>query len=55
MNVEIMETERDTVRQALANYLSGLREEIVRSDDRELKMVLHSEEDILKRVLERLS
>lgn len=55
MNVELMEAERDIVRHALEDYLSTLREEIVKAENLAWKTGLHNEEDILKRVLGKLS
>ena len=54
MTLELKDQERDIIRRALEVYLSDLREEITKTEKHEWKAGLHAEEDVLKRVIERL-
>jgi hypothetical protein len=55
MRIELRNDERQVIRHALEDYLSNLREEIVKTEKHEWRTALHNEEDVLKRVIERLS
>lgn len=54
MNVSLTESEAKLVRRALETYISNLREEIIKTDNREWKKSLHDEEDQLKSVVDKL-
>lgn len=54
MNLELMGEEKGIIKHALDVYLSDLRAEIVKTEKHEWKKGLHNEEDVIKRVLERL-
>ena len=54
MNLELTDRERDVIRRALEVYLSDLRGEITKTEKHEWKVGLHEEEDVLKRVIEKL-
>jgi hypothetical protein len=55
MNLELSDEEREIVRRALDNYISNLREEIVKAEKHEWKAGLRNEQEVLKRVVSRLS
>ncbi len=55
MTLDLIEDEKKVIRHALEEYLSNLREEIVKTEKHGWKEVLHKEEDILKDVIKRLS
>jgi len=55
MNLELSDEEREIVRRALENYISNLREEIVKAEKHEWKAGLRNEQEVLKRVVSRLS
>lgn len=55
MNLELTDEEKKIVHHALAGYLTNLREEIVKTEKHEWKVGLHNEQDILKKVIERLT
>lgn len=55
MNIELTDEEKIIVHNALETYLSNLREEIVKSEKHEWKVGLHNEQDILKKIIERLT
>jgi hypothetical protein len=53
MNIEISTTERDVIKRVLTSYLSELRVEI--RETKGDKTSLHEEENLIKRLLERLA
>lgn len=55
MNLELSEEQKQIVRHALEQYLSNLREEIVKTEKHEWKEGLHNEEDVLKAVIGKLA
>lgn len=55
MVLELDELEKVTLRQALESYEKELKDEIVKTDDRELKAVLHKEDDILAGLMKKIS
>jgi hypothetical protein len=55
MELKLNEDEKAIVRHALEEYLSNLREEIVKTEKHEWKEGLHKEADVLKRVIGDLS
>ena len=55
MNLELNPKEKETLRHALEVYLSDLREEIVKTEAHTWKRDLHQEEDIIKKLLEKIS
>ena len=55
MNLELTDEEKKIVHHALEAYLSDLREEIVKAEKHEWKAGLHNEQDVLKKVIERLA
>lgn len=55
MNIELTDQERDIVRHALEWYLSDLREEIVKTEKHDVKVSLHTEEDVLRETIKKLS
>lgn len=54
MQVNLSEEERTIVRTALQSYLSDLREEITKTEKHHWLQALHTEEEVIKRVIERL-
>ncbi len=55
MNLELSEEEREIVHHALKVYLSDLRQEVVKSERHDWKAGLHNEEEVLKRIIEKLA
>ncbi|MFN3395427.1 MAG: hypothetical protein ACK4Z9_01360 [Thermodesulfovibrionales bacterium] len=55
MTLELNEKEKELLREILESYLSDLREEIVKTEDHRWKPILHEREDIIKKLIERLS
>jgi hypothetical protein len=55
MVVELSDTERETLKGALLSYETELREEILRTDDREFKSVLRNDEAVIKEIMQRIS
>ncbi len=55
MKLELNEHEQKIVRHALEDYLSNLREEIVKTEKHDWKAGLHEEEDVLKKVIMKLA
>ncbi|MEW6599806.1 MAG: hypothetical protein AB1499_02440 [Nitrospirota bacterium] len=55
MVFELTEIEKDVLKRALESFEGELRNEIVKTDDRELKVVLHNDEIVIKKILERVS
>jgi len=53
MTVEINEEEKEVICHALNVYLGDLRQEIVKTDKREMRDDLHREEDVLKNFISR--
>ncbi len=54
IHLRLTEYEANVVKHALEDYLSNLREEIVKTEKHEWKKGLHTEEDALKSILEKL-
>lgn len=54
MNLELTDEERKMVRHALEVYLSDLRQEIVKAESHEWKVGLHEEQDVLRKIIEKL-
>jgi hypothetical protein len=55
MNLELSEKDKGILKHALEVYLSDLREEIVKTEAHTWKRDLHQEEDVIKKILEKLS
>jgi hypothetical protein len=55
MNLELSEQEKGVLKHALEVYLSDLREEIVKTEAHTWKRDLHQEEDVIKKILEKIS
>jgi hypothetical protein len=55
MLFDFTEPERNVARRALEIYLSDLREEIVKTENRQWQQALHEEKAILERVIELLA
>ena len=53
--LEMNEAEKEMLKRALESFEGELRNEIVRTDDRELKALLHEDEDVVKKILEKVS
>lgn len=55
MMVELSDKEKEILKNALECYLSTLREEIVKTESYKWKPPLHEEEDIIKKLIEKVS
>ena len=55
MNLELSEQEKGVLKHALEVYLSDLREEIVKTEAHTWKRDLHQEEDVIKKIINKLS
>jgi hypothetical protein len=55
MILELSDKEKEILKHALGCYLSDLREEIVKTEAHQWKPPLHEEEDLLKKLIEKLS
>jgi hypothetical protein len=55
MNLELSKKEKETLKHALEVYLSDLREEIVKTEAHTWKRDLHQEEEMIKKILEKIS
>jgi hypothetical protein len=55
MELRLTEDEKAILRHALEEYLSNLREEIVKTEKHEWKEGLHKEADVLKKIIGDLS
>lgn len=55
MVLQLNEKEKETLKQVLQTYERDLRGEILKTDDRSLKAVLHEEDDLLRRLLRRVA
>ena len=55
MLLELNDEERLTLKRALESYVSNLREEIVKTQNKDWRIDLHKEKEQLKRMLERLA
>jgi len=53
--LEMNEAEKEMLKRALESFEGELRNEIVRTDDRELKAILHEDETVIKKILEKVS
>jgi len=53
--LEMNEAEKEMLKRALESFEGELRNEIVRTDDRELKALLHDDETVIKKILEKVS
>ncbi len=54
MFLELNDIEKEILRRALESFDNELKEVIVRTDRRDVKMALHGEEDVVKKILERV-
>ena len=55
MQMELSEKEMGILKHALEVYLSDLREEIVKTEAHTWKRDLHEEENVIKKILDKLS
>lgn len=55
MQVELNKEERETIRRALQVYMSNLRHEITKTEKHEVRVTLHDEEEVLTRLMTKLS
>ena len=55
MNLVLSDKEKETLKHALEVYLSDLREEIVKTEAHTWKRDLHQEEEMIKKILEKIS
>jgi hypothetical protein len=55
MQLELSDTERVALQHALKSYVSDLREEITKTEKKDWRIDMHSEEEALNRILARLS
>jgi hypothetical protein len=55
MVLELGDKEKEILRHALEVYISDLREEIVKTEAHNWKVPLHEEEDVIKKILEKLA
>ncbi|HYA32005.1 MAG TPA: hypothetical protein VED67_04535 [Thermodesulfovibrionales bacterium] len=55
MVLQLNEKEKETLKQVLRTYEKDLKGEILKTDDRGLKAVLHEEEDVLRGLLKRVA
>lgn len=55
MTVDLNEKEKELLKEVLESYLSDLRVEIVKTEDHRWKPILHEKEDMIKRLIEKLS
>lgn len=55
MNLELTDEEDKIIRHALEVYLSDLREEVVKAEKHDWKAGLRNEEEVLKKVIEKLT
>ncbi|MBI4848830.1 MAG: hypothetical protein HY808_09690 [Nitrospirae bacterium] len=55
MVFELTDIEKEMLKRALESFEEEVRYERVRTDDRELKAILHNDEDIIKKILEKVS
>lgn len=55
MMLELSDKEKELLRHVLETYLSDLREEIVKTEGHKWKPPLHEEEDLIKKLLEKLT
>ncbi len=55
MVLELNDKEKRTLKEVLASYEQDLKGEIGKTDDRELKTVLHEEDEVLKGLLKKVA
>ena len=55
MVFELTDIEKNMLKRALESFEGELRNEIVRTDDRELKEILHNDESVIRKILEKVS
>jgi hypothetical protein len=55
MVLELTGAEKEMLKRALESFEGELRNEIVRTDDHELKAILHDDESVIKKILEKVS
>lgn len=55
MVLELGDKEKEIIKHALEVYLSDLREEIVKTEAHQWKPPLHEEEEVIKKVIGKLS
>jgi hypothetical protein len=53
--LELNDKEKEILKHALQSYLSDLREEIVKTEAHQWKRDLHVEEDVIKKIIDKLS
>jgi hypothetical protein len=53
--LELDDKEKEVLKHAIQTYLSDLREEVVKTEAHQWKRDLHAEEDVIKKILEKLS
>jgi len=54
MFLELNDIEKEILKRALESFDNELKEVIVRTDRRDVKMALHGEEDIVRKILEKV-
>ena len=55
MVLELTDREKRTLKEVLASYEKDLKGEIFKTDDRELKTVLHEEDEVLRELLKKVA
>jgi hypothetical protein len=55
MVLELNEKEKEVLKQVLESYEKDLRGEIGKTDDRELRAILHGEDEVLREVLRKVA
>ena len=55
MVLELNDKEKETLKLVIRSYENELKDEIGKTDDRELKAVLHEEEDVLMGLLKKVA
>ena len=53
--LELDEKERELLKRALETFEGELKDVIVRTDKRELRVALHEDEAVIKKILEKVS
>jgi len=55
MVLELNDKEKTTLKQVLESYEKDLKGEIVKTDDRELRAILHDEDNVLRELLKKVA
>lgn len=55
MMIEITDKEKEILKHVLEYYMGELREEVVKTEDKDWKPPLHMEEESIKKLIEKLS